>query len=135
MGESRKEALRRGFDDSLRPEFHGATVSSNGGLLVYRDVDDALGRTAPAGAALTDGRTGTNIRHTQTALLRQSIYSRLAGCDDINDVNGLAVDPILRQVVGGRAVVAGHKLAQEQWEKLEKDVGKEKLIQRLKDEG
>src|ERR1035437_1046966 len=74
MGESRKEALRLGFDGSIRLEFHGATVSSNGGLLVYRDVDDALGLTAPAGAALTDGRTGTNIRHSQTALLRQSIY-------------------------------------------------------------
>ena len=37
--------------------------------------------------------------------------------------------------IDDRAVVAGHKLAQEQLEKLEKDVGKEKLIQRLKDEG
>ena len=103
MGESRKEALRLGFDGSIRLEFHGATVSSNGGLLVYRDVDDALGLTARAGAALTDGRTGTNIRHTLTALLRQSIYSRLAGYDDLNDAKRLAVDPTMRQVVGGRA--------------------------------
>ena len=79
MGESRKNALKVGFDGSLRLEFHGATVSSDGGLLVYRDVDDALGLTAPAGASLTDRRTGSNIRHTLTALLRQSIYSRLAG--------------------------------------------------------
>ena len=103
MGESRKEALRLGFDGSIRLEFHGATVSSNGGLLVYRDVDDALGLTARAGAGLTDGRTGTNIRHTLTALLRQSIYSRLAGYDDLNDAKRLAVDPTMRQVVGGRA--------------------------------
>jgi len=59
--------------------------------------------TAPAGAALTDGRTGTNIRHSLTALLRQSIYGRLAGYDDLNDADRLAVDPVLRQVVGGRA--------------------------------
>ena len=103
MGESRKDALRLGFDGSLRLEFHGATVSSDGGLLVYRDVDDALGLTAPAGAALTDRRTGSNIRHTLTALLRQSIYSRLAGYDDLNDAERLAVDPTMRQVVGGRA--------------------------------
>jgi hypothetical protein len=37
--------------------------------------------------------------------------------------------------IDNRAVAAGHKLAQEQLEKLEKEVGKEKLIQRLKDEG
>jgi len=59
MGEARKEALKLGFDGSVRLEFCGATVSSDGGLLPYRDLDDALGLTAPAGAALTDGRTGT----------------------------------------------------------------------------
>jgi hypothetical protein len=103
MGEARKDALKVGFDGSIRLEFHGATVSSDGGLLVYRDVDDSLGLTEPAGAALTDRRTGTNIRHTLTALLRQSIYSRLAGYDDLNDAERLAVDPVMRQVVGGRA--------------------------------
>lgn len=108
MGAARKDALRLGFDSSIRLEFHGATVSSDGGLLPYRDLDHALGLTAMAGAALTDGRTGTNIRHSLTALLRQSIYSRLAGYDDLNDADRLAVDPVMRQVVGGRAT---HKQA------------------------
>lgn len=103
MGESRKEALQVGFDGSVRLEFHGATVSSDGGLLAYRDVDEALDLTAPAAAAMRDWRTGNNIRHSMTALLRQSIYSRLAGYDDLNDADRLAVDPIMRQVVGGRA--------------------------------
>ncbi len=103
MGERRKDALKLGFDGSIRLEFHGATVSSEGGLLAYRDLDDALELSAPAGAALTDGRTGTNIRHSLTALLRQSIYSRLAGYDDLNDADRLAVDPVMRQLVGGRA--------------------------------
>src|ERR1035437_10223654 len=94
MGESRKEALRLGFDGSGRLEFHGATVSSDRGLAPERDRGDALGLTAPAGGALTDGRIGTNIRHTLTALLRQSIYSRLAGYGDINDADRLAVDPV-----------------------------------------
>jgi hypothetical protein len=39
-----------------------------------------------------------------TALLRQSVYSRVAGYDDLNDAERLAVDPVLRQVVGGRAI-------------------------------
>jgi len=104
MGEARKEALKLGFDGSVRLEFHGATVSSDCGLLAYRDLDNAFALTARAGAALTDWRTGTNIRHSLTALLRQSIYSRLAGYDDLNDADRLAVDPVMRQVVGGRAM-------------------------------
>jgi len=104
MGEARKDALRVGFDGSVRLEFHGATVSSDGGLLAYRDVDDALALTATVGATLRDWRTGTNIRHSMTALLRQSIYSRVAGYDDLNDADRLAVDPVMRQVVGGRAI-------------------------------
>jgi len=103
MGDARREALKVGFNSSIRLEFHGATVSSDGGLLAYRDVDDALALTATAGAMLNDWRTGTNIRHSLTALLRQSIYSRLAGYDDLNDADRLAVDPVMRQVVGGRA--------------------------------
>ena len=103
MGAARKDALKVGFDGSVRLEFHGAKVSSDGGLLPYRDLDDALGLTAPAAAALTDRRTGANIRHSLAALLRQSIYSRLAGYDDLNDADRLAVDPVMRQVVGGRA--------------------------------
>ena len=103
MGESRKEALKLGFDGSVRLEFRGATVSSDGGLLAYRDVDEVFALTATAGAMLSDWRTGTNIRHSLTALLRQSIYSRLAGYDDLNDAQRLAVDPVMRQLVGGRA--------------------------------
>lgn len=105
MGDARKEALRVGFDGSVRLEFHGATVSSDGGLLAYRDVDDALDLTAAAGAMLKEWRTGTNVRHSMTALLRQSIYGRLAGYDDLNDADRLAVDPVMRQVVGGRAML------------------------------
>ena len=63
MGESRKEALKLGFDGSVRLEFRGATVSSDTGLLAYRDVDDVFALTATAGAAMKDCRTGTNIGH------------------------------------------------------------------------
>lgn len=59
--------------------------------------------TATAGASLYDRRMGKNTRHTMTALLRQSVYSRLAGRGDTNDAERLSIDPAMRQVVGGRA--------------------------------
>jgi hypothetical protein len=104
MGEARKDALRLDFDRRLKVEFHGTKVTSDGGLLAYRELDDALDLTSTLDSELHDIRTGKNTQHSLTALLRQSVYSRLAGYDDTNDAERLAVDPAMRHVAGGRAI-------------------------------
>ena len=70
---------------AVRLEFHGATITSDAGLLAFRELDDALDLTPIASDYLQESRTGRNIRHHLVPLLRQSIYSRLAGYDDTND--------------------------------------------------
>ena len=87
----------------MKLEFHGSQVTSDAGLLAYRELDEALNLTSPAAELLHDWRTGDNKQHSMVALLRQSLYSRLAGYEDTNDAERLAVDPAMRQVVGGRA--------------------------------
>ncbi len=103
MGERRTEALRVGFDRVLKLEFHGAKVTSDAGLLAYRELDEALDLTEVAGQHIEEWRTGKNTRHATVGLLRQSIYSRLAGYEDTNDAERLCVDPTMRHIVGGRA--------------------------------
>ena len=103
MGECGKDALRVVFDGTLKLEFHGSKVTSDAGLLAYRELDDALDLTVMAGQLFREWRTGTNTQHTITALFRQSVFSRLAGYEDTNDAERLAVDPSMRHVVGGRA--------------------------------
>ena len=65
-----------------RLELHGATITSDAGLLAFRELDDALDLTPIASDYLQESRTGRNIRHHLVPLLRQSTYSRLAGYDD-----------------------------------------------------
>ena len=103
MGESKKRALRVAFDKSVKLEFHGAKISSDAGLMLHRELDEVLGLTEQAEEVLDDMRTGRNTQHTLTALLRQSVYGRLAGYEDVNDAERLRFDPTMRQVVGGRA--------------------------------
>jgi RNA polymerase sigma factor (sigma-70 family) len=103
MGDSQVDALRVDFDRRIKLEFHGSAVTSDAGLLAYRELDDALELTGTPASGLQDTWTGQNTQHTLTALLRQSIYSRLAGYEDVNDAERLCLDPAMRIVVGGRA--------------------------------
>ena len=103
MGDARREALRVDFDSRIKLEFHGAAITSDAGLVAYRELDEALSLTEMADEVLRDSRQGKNTRHELVGLLRQSVYSRLAGYEDTNDAERLAVDPAMRQVVGGRA--------------------------------
>jgi hypothetical protein len=103
MGESKKDALRVNFDRKLKLEFHRVKVTSDAGLLAYRELDDVFGLTDMVACELRANRTGKNTQHSVRALLRQSVYSRLAGYEDTNDAGRLCVDPAMRQVVGERA--------------------------------
>jgi len=95
--------LRLDFDRHLMLQFRGSVVTSDAGLLAYRELDEALGLTAMAGDSLSDARTGKNGRHALAGLLRQSVFGRLAGYEDVNDAERLRHDPAMRWIVGGKA--------------------------------
>ena len=96
--------LRVAFDRRIKLEFRGSWITSDGGLLAYRELDDVLGLTAMAASALGEGRRGRNIRHHLRGLLRQAVYGRLAGYEDVNDAERLARDPAMRAIVGCQGV-------------------------------
>jgi len=70
-------ALRLDFDRRLMLQFRGSVVTSEAGLLAYRELDDALGLSTMAGEILADARTGKNCRHAPVGMLRQSVFGQV----------------------------------------------------------
>jgi len=104
IGEADSGALRLDFDRRLMLQFRGSVITSDAGLLPYRELDDAVGLTDTGAEVLADARTGKNGRHALGGLLRQSVFGRLAGYEDVNDAERLRRDPAMRWVVGDRAI-------------------------------
>ena len=84
MGDRRKQALRVQFDGRLKLKFQGTKITSDAGLLAFRELDEAFRLTQKGSILLSDGRRGKNTQHTLLAMLRQSVYGRLAGYEDVN---------------------------------------------------
>src|ERR687898_403598 len=103
-GEADGAGPRVALDHPLQLEFHRSEGKAPAGVSPLRDLDDALGLTDLAGEVLADTRTGQNSRPTLIAQLRQSVFGRLAGYEDVNDADRLGRDPAMRWIVGGRAV-------------------------------
>ncbi len=103
-GEADRGVLRLDFDSRSKLEFRGSQVTSDAGLLAFRELDDVLRLSQMAGNVLANTRTGRNSRHRLVVQFRQSVFGRLAGYEDVNDADRLGCDPAIRFIVGERAV-------------------------------
>ena len=98
VGDAESGPVRLSFNPQLRIEFRGATVTSDAGLLLPRELDERLGLGTLIARHLSDPRTGHNAQFPLSDLFRQSVYSRLAGYEDTNDAERLAEDPTFRML-------------------------------------
>ena len=81
MGEKQTKPFQLSFNGLLKVDFQGSHVTSDGGLILVRELDERLGLGELIDEHLSDSRQGTNKQFTLADLLRQSVYSRLAGYD------------------------------------------------------
>src|SRR5579863_10283983 len=102
MGEKQNQPFQLLFNASLKVDFQGSRVTSDGGLILIRELDERLGLEKLIEEHLSDSRQGLNKQFTLADLLRQSVYSRLAGYKDLNDAERLAADPTFRLISSQR---------------------------------
>jgi len=96
MGEIQNQPFQLSFNASLKIDFQGSRVTSDGGLVLVRELDERFGELIEQ--HLTDSRRGKNTQFPFADLLRQSVYSRLAGYEDLNDAQRLSQDPTFRLI-------------------------------------
>jgi hypothetical protein len=80
----------------IEADFSGGDLSSDGGLLLLRQVDRHIGLTRAAAAALPDPRDPERIRHGLRQLLAQRVYALCCGYEDLNDHQALRGDVLLQ---------------------------------------
>jgi hypothetical protein len=97
VGERQQQPFESSFNSSLRVEFQGARLTSDGGLLMVRELDERLGFGELIKRHLTDAR-GKNTQLPLADLVRQSVYRRPAGYEDVNDAERLSQDPGFRLI-------------------------------------
>lgn len=97
MGEAQNQPFQLSFNPRLRIEFQGSRVTSDGGLILVRELDERLSFSDLIARHVTDPR-GKNAQFPLVDLVRQSVYRRLAGYEDVNDAERLAHDPTFRLI-------------------------------------
>ena len=98
MGELQTEPFQFTFNGFLKVAFQGSRITSDAGLILVRELDERLGLEPIIAEHLRDSRHGLNTQFRLPDLLRQSIYSRLAGYEDLNDAVRLSTDPTFRLI-------------------------------------
>ena len=98
MGELQHEPFQCTFNGFLKVAFQGSRITSDAGLFLVRELDERLGLATLIAEHLTDSRQGLNTQFSLADLLRQSVYSRLAGYEDLNDAVRVSADPTFRLI-------------------------------------
>jgi hypothetical protein len=98
VGDKQGQPFQLSFNASLKVDFQGTRVTSDGGLILVRELDERLGFGELIDRHLVDCRHGKNTRFPLADLVRQSVYSRLAGYEDVNDAQRLSQDPTFRLI-------------------------------------
>jgi hypothetical protein len=99
-GESQKEVIRPDFSRAIMIDFQGASISSDTGFILLRELDERFKIIDPIGDCLEDLRSPNHTKHSLVQMVRQRVYQIAAGYEDCNDADFMRIDPALRLALG-----------------------------------
>jgi len=97
---SKKQALGRNGRRAIEVDFSGGALSSDGGLILLRQVDRITGLSRQVAKVLHDPRDVDRVTHTMRSLVAQRLYGLCCGYQDLNDHDRLRTDALMQKAVG-----------------------------------
>jgi hypothetical protein len=88
-GEGQQEVIRPDFNRAIMIDFQGATITSDVGFLLVREIDERFRIIDPRQDCLEDLRSPNPTRHSLVQMVRQRLYQIAAGYEDCNDADFL----------------------------------------------
>jgi hypothetical protein len=117
------------FSKPVHVSFDESALSSDGGGLLLKAVDEELGLTGALASCLRDDRQAGKVTHSLQETLAQRVFGIALGHPDGNDADRLADDPIHKLMIG-RDPIEGERLAsQPTISRMENAVGRAELLQ------
>ena len=83
----------------IQAQFSGGEITSDGGVLLLRQMDRQLGLLESVDAMIPDPRDARYVQHSQLSLLRQRIYGLCLGYEDLNDHDQIRLDPAIQTAI------------------------------------
>lgn len=114
-------------DKKVEVSYSGDRISSDGGLLLLREVENQIGIIDSISNCITDNRDQRYVTHTIKEMLAQRIFQIAAGHEDCNDSNDMRGDMVLKTCVGRLPQTGGELASQPTMSRLENAIGPKEL--------
>jgi hypothetical protein len=90
----------------IEADFDGGALSTDGGLMLLRQVDQRIGLSKSVAKVMHDPRDPNRVQHSLHELVAQRLYGLCCGYEDLNDHTALRDDPLMQTAVGTDAALA-----------------------------
>jgi hypothetical protein len=99
--------------------FDGGQLSSDGGVLILREIEKRLGIARMLSRHVPDARDPNRITHTHADMIRARVFAIASGYEDCDDLDGLRIDPAFKMACGRKPETGADLMSQPTLSRLE----------------